>query len=150
MLTLRSIRETGSQRWLLAPRLVAALPLAGFGSYHLSGVTPLMEILERAAIPLPAVNYFIAPIVMVIAGVSLGAGYFARIGAALGAVAMLVATYSKLAIEEWPGSIQPPIALPIVVLAACLVVLWKGAGALSADRRAIERQGSPGEPVSRT
>jgi len=54
---------------------------------------------------------------------------------------MLVATYSKLAIEEWPGSIQPPIALPIVVLAACLVVLWKGAGAFSADRRAIERQG---------
>ena len=33
MLTLRSIRETGSQRWLLAPRLVAALPFAGFGSF---------------------------------------------------------------------------------------------------------------------
>jgi hypothetical protein len=56
---------------------------------------------------------------------------------------MLVATYSKLVIEVWPGSIPMPIALPIVVLAACLVVLWKGAGALSADRRAIERQGSP-------
>lgn len=143
MLTLRSIRETGSQRWLLAPRLIAALPLAGVGLAHMSGVTPLMEILERAAIPLPAVNYFIAPIIMVIAGVSLGTGYFARIGAALGAAAMLVATYSKLVIEVWPGSIPMPIALPIVVLAACLVVLWKGAGALSADRRAIERQGSP-------
>jgi len=44
-----------------------------------------------------------------------------------------------LVIEVWPGSIP----MPIVVLAACLVVLWKGAGALSADRRAIERQGSP-------
>ena len=33
MLTLRSIRETGSQRWLLAPRLVAALPFAGLGSF---------------------------------------------------------------------------------------------------------------------
>jgi hypothetical protein len=33
MLTLRSIRETGSQRWLLAPRLVAALTFAGFGSF---------------------------------------------------------------------------------------------------------------------
>ena len=33
MLTLRSIRETGSQRWLLAPRLVAALSFAGFGSF---------------------------------------------------------------------------------------------------------------------
>jgi len=143
MLTQRRIRETGSQGWLLAPRLVAALPLAGFGVFHLTGMTPLREILERAAIPLPAVNYFVAPIVMVIAGVSLGAGYFARIGAALGVVAMLVATYSKLAIEEWPGPIKPPIALPIVILAACLVVLWKGAGAWSADRRAIERQDSP-------
>jgi len=143
MLTLRSIRETGSQRWLLAPRLVAALPLAGFGAFHLTGTTPLMEILKRAAIPLPAINYFVAPIVMVIAGVCLGAGYFARIGAALGVVAMLVATYSKLAIEQWPGPIEPPIALPLVVLAACFVILWKGAGAWSADRRAIERQGSP-------
>jgi uncharacterized membrane protein YphA (DoxX/SURF4 family) len=115
MLSLRSIRETGSQRWLLAPRLIAALPLVGVGSAHLIGVTPMMEILKRAAIPFPTVNYFLAPIIMVIAGASLGTGYFARIGAALGAVAMLVAIYSKLVIEVW----------------------------LSADRRAIERQGSP-------
>ena len=42
------------------------------------------------------------------------------------------------------------VTLQFVVLAACLVVLWKGAGALSADRRAIQRQGSPGDPLSRT
>ena len=98
-------------------------------------MTPLMEILQRAAIPLPAINYFVAPIVMVMAGV-------ARIGAALGVMAMLVATYSKLVIAGVARPDPATIALPIVVLAACCVVLWKGAGDWSADRHAIERQGS--------
>ncbi|MFO0829040.1 MAG: DoxX family protein [Phycisphaerales bacterium] len=133
------VRTTGSQRWLIVPRLIAALPMAVFGSFHLTGMTPMMEILRRASIPFPEVNYYVGPLVMVAAGLSLGFGFHARIGAVLGIGAMLVATYSKVVIDEWPGAMQPPIALPIVVLAACLVVLWKGAGAWSADRRAIER-----------
>ena len=65
-------------------------------------------------------------------------------GAILGATAMVVAAYSKLVIEEWPGSVEPPLALPIVVFAACGTVLWLGAGAWSADRRATEPSG-PGD-----
>jgi len=135
-----SIRETGSQRWLIVPRVVAALPLAGFGSFHLTGMTPLMQILERAGIPFPMLNYYVAPIVMVIAGLSLGFGVYARVGAMLGGVAMIVAAYSKIVIEEWPGDIEPPLALPIIVFAACATVLWKGAGAWSTDRRALDRR----------
>ena len=136
------IRGTGTERWIIVPRIVAMLPLAGFGGFHMTGMTPLMEILTRASIPMPGVNYYLAPLIMVIAGLSMGFGFFARAGAVLGIGAMSVATYSKLVITEWPGSIEPPIALPIVVMAACVLILWKGAGAWSMDRRAVERRAS--------
>ncbi len=95
-----------------------------------------MQILEGAGIPFPEVNYYLAPIFMVIAGLSMGLGYFARAGAVIGSFAMLVATYSKLVIEKWPGPMEPPLALPLVVLAAALVILVKGAGNWSLDRKA--------------
>lgn len=71
------IRATGDARWLMVPRVIVALPLAGFGSLHLTGMTPLLEILTRASIPLPAINYYVAPLVMVAAGLSVGFGFFA-------------------------------------------------------------------------
>jgi uncharacterized membrane protein YphA (DoxX/SURF4 family) len=131
----RFIRQTGPEKWLLVPRLIVALPLAGFGSFHLTGMTPLMQILEGAGIPFPEVNYFLAPVLMVVAGLSVGLGFYARVGAVIGSLAMLVAAYSKLAIDQWPGPVQPPLALPLVVLAACLVILVKGAGNWSLDRK---------------
>jgi len=135
-MNLQSLRRTGSEKWLIVPRLVAALPLTVFGAFHLTGMSPMMEILIRAGIPWPGLNFYLAPLFMVIAGLCMGLGYYARIGAILGAGAMVVATYSKLVIEEWPGPMEPPIALPLVVLAACLILLVKGAGAWSYDLRA--------------
>jgi hypothetical protein len=49
---------------------------------------------------------------------------------------MLVAAYSKLVIEEWPGPMEIPMLLPLVVLAACLAILVKGPGAWSVDLKA--------------
>ena len=132
----RVLRQTTPDKWLIIPRLIAALPLAGFGSFHLTGMTPLMQILEGSGIPFPQVNYFLAPFFMVVAGLSMGLGYYARTGAVIGSFAMLVAAYSKLVIEQWPGPMEPPLALPLVVLAACLVILVKGAGNWSLDRKA--------------
>lgn len=133
------LRRTGSTKWLIVPRLVVALPLVVFGSFHLTGMTPLMEILLRAGIPLPEINYYLAPVVMVLSGLSVGLGFYARIGALAASFSMLVATYSKLVIEEWPGTMQPPLALPLVVLAACVIVLILGAGKWSFDRRSFDR-----------
>jgi len=133
----RLLRQTSFEKWLMVPRLMVALPLAGFGSFHLTGMTPLMQILEEAGIPFPQVNYFLAPVLMVMAGLSVGLGFYARAGAAVGLMAMLVATYSKLVIDQWPGPMEPPLALPLVVLAACLVILVKGAGNWSLDRKAM-------------
>lgn len=130
-----SLRKTGREKWLMIPRMIVALPLVVFGSFHLTGRSPLMEILLRADVPWPELNFYLAPVFMVVSGLSVGLGFYARLGAIIAAFAMLVATYSKLVIEEWPGPMEPPIALPLVVLAACLIVLIKGAGAWSLDRR---------------
>ena len=140
MTSLIWLRKTGETRWVLVPRLIAALPLTVFGAFHLTGMTPLMEIMERAGIPFAGVNYILAPAVMVVSGMSLGFGYFARVGAVVATITMLVATYSKIVIEEWPGPMEPPLALPIMVLLACPAVLVFGAGAWSADRRAGKRE----------
>jgi uncharacterized membrane protein YphA (DoxX/SURF4 family) len=135
-MNLSALRKTTPAKWILAPRLIAALPLFVFGSFHLTGMSPLLEILKRASIPFPEINFYLAPIFMVVSGLSLGLGYYARIGALIGAGAMIVATYSKFVIEEWPGPMEIPLALPLVVLAGCLVVLIKGPGAWSADLKA--------------
>ncbi len=133
---LQTLRKTQPAKWLIFPRLVAALPLVVFGSFHLTGRSPLMEILLRADIPFPGINFYLAPVVMVLSGLSMGLGFYARIGAVTGSGAMLVAAYSKLVIEEWPGPMEIPIALPLVVLAACAAILIKGPGAWSADVKA--------------
>jgi uncharacterized membrane protein YphA (DoxX/SURF4 family) len=133
---LEVLRKTSAAKWILAPRLIATLPLVVFGAFHLTGMSPLLEILRRADIPFPEVNFYLAPVLMVTAGLSMGFGFYARIGALIGAGAMLVATYSKLVIEEWPGPMEIPLLLPLVVLAGCLVVLVKGPGAWSSDLKA--------------
>ncbi len=130
------LRQTSPAKWILAPRLIVALPLVVFGSFHLTGRSPLLEILRRAEIPFPELNLYLAPIIMVVSGLSIGIGFYARIGAMLGCLAMLVATYSKFVIEEWPGPMEIPLLLPLVVLAGCLVVLVKGPGAWSSDLKA--------------
>jgi len=135
-MNLAALRKTTPAKWLLVPRLIAALPLFVFGSFHLTGMSPLLEILRRAEIPFPEINFYLAPVFMVVSGLSLGLGFYARIGALIGAGAMIVATYSKLVIEEWPGPMEIPLALPLVVLAGCLVVLIKGPGAWSLDLKA--------------
>jgi uncharacterized membrane protein YphA (DoxX/SURF4 family) len=135
-MNLTDLRRTKATKWLIAPRIIAALPLVVFGSFHLTGRSPLLEILRRASIPFPEVNFYVAPVVMVLSGLSMGLGFYARLGALAASFAMLVAAYSKLVIEEWPGPMEIPMALPMVVLAACLAILIKGPGAWSSDLKA--------------
>ena len=68
----------------------------------------------------------------------MGFGFYARIGALAASFAMLVAAYSKLVIEEWPGPMEIPMLLPMTVLLACVAILVKGPGAWSADSKACE------------
>ena len=50
---------------------------------------------------------------------------------------MAVAVYSHLAIDVWPNGAEnePPLVLPLAVLAGALYILWRGAGRWSLDAR---------------
>lgn len=131
---LESIRRTRPLKHILIARLIAGLPLAGISVMHLVGAAPLRPILDAAKIPMPDVNAVVVPIVGVLAGLLMLSGAFARVGAALACGSMAVAIYAHLT-ADWPD--EPPIVLPITVLAASLYVLWRGGGAWSVDGKAV-------------
>ncbi len=127
---LESIRRTRPLKHVLIARLSAGLPLLGLNIMHLIGAAPLRPILEAAKIPMPGVNAILAPVLGGLAGLMLLSGAFARVGAAIGCGSMAVALYAHVT-ADWPD--EPPIVLPIAVLAASLYVLWRGGGAWSVD-----------------
>ncbi len=130
---LTSLRRTTPLKHVIVARLIAGLPLAGLGFMHLIGAAPMKPILEAAKIPLPDLNAVVAPIFEVLAGLLLLTGAFSRVGGLIGAGTMAVAMYAHLT-ADWPD--EPPIVLPIAVLAGCLYVLWRGGGAWSMDLKA--------------
>lgn len=130
---IETIRKTTNEKWIIAPRLVAGLPLLGIGFMHLIGSAPLRPIVEAAGLPLPGLQAVVAPIFQVLAGLLLLSGAFARVGGILGVGAMLVALYAHLVIDQWPNPDEPPIVLPVLVLIGSALVLWRGSGAWGLD-----------------
>lgn len=139
-----TIRSTAGLKHMIIPRLVAGLPLAGFGTLHLLGAAPMRPILEAGGIPFVGFNAVFAPAVEVLAGVMLLLGAFARVGGALGAGVMVVALYTHI-VANWQD--EPPMVIPALVLASCLYVAWRGGGAWSLDRAWTVR--GKGEPPGR-
>jgi len=131
-IALGSIRRTRPLKHVLIARLIAGLPLAGISVMHLVGAAPMTPILEAAKSPMPDVNAILAPVLGVLAGLMLLSGAFARVGAAIACGSMAVVLYAHLT-ADWPD--EPPIVLPIAVLAASLYVLWRDGGAWSVDGR---------------
>jgi putative oxidoreductase len=126
---------------MLAPRVIAGVPLLGIGLMHaLDAELRMRPLVEAADLPLAAV---IAPLAVgfeIIAGLSLLLGLWARVGALLAIPTMLVAVYAHLVIDVWPNGAEnePPLALPIAVMLAAAAILWRGAGRWSFDRRAMQ------------
>lgn len=129
---LRWISQTTNQKIATTVRVLLALPLLLIGSQHLLGIAPLEPILRGAGIPFPELNAIAAPLMQIFAGALLLSGFLARVGAALTVPAMAAAIYTHL-VFDWAD--EPPLALPIIMLALTGHVLWKGAGALSVDLR---------------
>ena len=136
---LDELRRTDPARTLLLARLLAAVPLVGIGLQHLTGAAPLAPILESACLPWPELSATVAPLGQLLAGALLAVGFWARLAGLLGAVQMVVALYTQVVVD-WTE--EPPLLLPIVVLAASLAVLWRGAGPWSLDRAATSADGS--------
>ena len=134
------LRKTTGCKHIIAPRLIAGLPLLGIGMMHITGMQPMRPILEGASIPLPGLNAMVAPVVEIVAGLILLSGAFTRIGAAMAMGTMTVALYTHLKFVptdacEWGD--EPSIVMPLAVFACAAYVLWRGGGAWSVDQRAI-------------
>jgi uncharacterized membrane protein YphA (DoxX/SURF4 family) len=132
------LQSTGGERHLIIPRAVAGLPLLLIGLMHVFDSTaPMRPIVEAANIPAAAVLSPIGVAAEIVAGTLLLLGLYARLGGLIAIPAMLVAVYAHIVIDVWPNTAQeePPLALPLVVMACAAYVLVRGAGAWSLDRR---------------
>ena len=136
-LMLHELQETGAERHLIVPRLLAGLPLLGIGLLHVfDGSAPMEPLVEAAGFPAPDLLSPVAVALEIIAGAMLLLGLFARLGAVLAVPVMAGAVYAHLAIGDWPNGAEnePPIVLPIAVIAGAAYVFWRGAGRWSLDR----------------
>lgn len=127
---MKRLTATRNLKSALVVRVLASTPLILIGIQHMIGAAPLEPILRGAHIPLPEINAIVGPIVLVLGGILLLPGYFARLGALLALSSMAMATYSQL-VFSWPD--EPPLALPLILIVLAGYVLWKGAGAFSFD-----------------
>lgn len=151
-----SIQKTDNIKWMIALRVVAGLPLLLFGVMHLIGAMPMRPLLDEAGIPAAGLMAVVAPLIQIVGGASLLAGAFARVGGLLAIGAMLgaVMTHVKIPSDKWPDLakysenpeawaaapvyMEEPMmmmGIAIVVLVLSAVVVWKGAGAFSFDRK---------------
>lgn len=143
-----SIQKTDNIKWMIALRVVAGAPLLLFGVMHLIGAMPMRPLLDEAGIPAAGLMAVVAPLIQIVGGASLLAGAFARVGGMLAIGAMLgaVMTHVKIENDQWPiattDAVEGPwpepvfmmyLAIAIIVLSA--MVVWKGAGAFSFDRK---------------
>jgi putative oxidoreductase len=135
-LTAERVRATGQYRHMLLPRVVAGVPLLGIGLMHVFvPAAPMRPLVEAAGFPFAAVVSPVGVAIEIVAGLSLLLGLWARVGALLAIPTMLGAIYAHLVIGVWPNGPEnePPIVLPVAVLACAGYVLWRGAGRWSFD-----------------
>ena len=139
------ITRTTDRNMAIVPRVIAGLPLVGFGVMHLVNPDGFRDILIASGIPMVEVNVYAAPVAEVIGGVLLLLGLYARVGGIFGITTMLVALYttmvlSGMIVANLPGGLMevpqvPPLPLPVMVAAASLVVVIVGGGTWSLDLR---------------
>ena len=93
------LTRTSGHKFLIVPRLLAGLPLLGFGLLHVVKPDHFREILIASDIPMVGLNMYTAPLALAVGGLLLLLGLFARIGGILGIAAMAVAVYSTVALS---------------------------------------------------
>ncbi len=123
-------RRTTPEFSLLIIRILASIPLIAIGAQHLIGTAPMQPILEGAGFPLVAFFALLVPILEVIVGLAMAIGIFARVGAIVTVGIMAGAVYAHLQ-HDWQD--EPVILLPLGVMIGALIIVWRGAGAFSAD-----------------
>jgi uncharacterized membrane protein YphA (DoxX/SURF4 family) len=137
-LTLSNLRNTSDDKLAAGVRIFLAVMFLMTGAMKLL-VPALAEAwsgqLLAADIPLREVSRWTVPFLELALGVLLTVGAFARAAAATVIGIMAVATYVHLVVDDpslFPLQPSEPI-IPVIVIALCLVVLRRGAGARSLD-----------------
>jgi uncharacterized membrane protein YphA (DoxX/SURF4 family) len=138
-----AITKTTGHKFVIVPRLLAGLPLLGFGLLHFFKPEHFREILVASEIPMIEINMVAAPAAETLGGILLLFGLFARVGGIFGIATMAVAIYTTIdlfgmAVADLPGGLTeipavPPLPLPVMITVASLVVVVLGGGAWSLD-----------------
>jgi uncharacterized membrane protein YphA (DoxX/SURF4 family) len=95
--------------------------------------------LMAAGIPFHALNMWVVPAVEIGLGALLLAGLLWRLASLAAIAIMVVATYVHLVVDDptlFPLQPEEPI-IPIIVIALCLYLLWRGSGPWRLDRRVM-------------
>lgn len=130
-------RATGPYWDAFAVRMVVGVPLLLIGLAHI--VQPgaeMLPIVEAMGLSAPELLARLAVAMEIAAALAMILGDWTRVGAALAIATMSVAFYAHLAIDVWPTPNEPPVALPLVILAGAAFLLWRGGGRWSLDARA--------------
>ena len=133
-------RPTGSIRLVLAVLFVMT------GTMKL--VVPMLAEawsgqLLASGLPFYELSRWSVPFLEIIVGVALGVGLFVRLAVVAVIGIMAVATYVHLVVDDpslFPLQPSEPI-IPLIVIAMCLYLLWRGGGSWSRDLNAT-RAGS--------
>ena len=134
MMLIQRLQQTTPRKIMLLPRLLAGVPLVFFGISHFMNPQHFRDILTAGGVPMVEVNVWAAASALVLGGVLLLTGFFARVGGLLGVVTMVPAIVVTVRLASVPDPpFVPPLPVPIVVLVASAVVLVLGGGAWSAD-----------------
>lgn len=118
---------------LFAARLLCGIPLLSIGLQHLIGTAPMLPILEGAGLPFPELTAIVAPVIEVIAATLLLLGLTPRIAGLAAAGSMIGAIYAHVQFD-WAD--EPPMALPVAMLVAALLVAARGSGVWALGNRA--------------
>lgn len=135
---LASLRQTTNNKLAGSIRLALALLFLMTGAMKL--VVPMLADawsgqLLAANIPLYAISRWMVPFVEIALGIVLAVGLLVRpaVGVVIGI--MVVATYVHLVVDDptlFPLQPSEPV-IPLIVIAMCIYLLWRGAGAWSLD-----------------
>ena len=139
-MTLDDVRRTSDNRLAGVMRLLLALIFLMTGAMKL--LVPMLADawsgqLLAADLPLYAVSRWTVPFLEIALGITLAAGLLVRPAVVAVTGIMVVATYVHVVVDDpslFPLQPSAPV-IPLVVVAMCAYLLWRGAGAWSLDLR---------------
>jgi uncharacterized membrane protein YphA (DoxX/SURF4 family) len=141
--TLEKIRQTKNDKILSVIRISIGIIMGSTGIMKLT--VPMLGNawsgqLIQAGIPFYSFNLWFVPIVEIIIGTLLVAGFFSRLLSLVVISIMMVATYVHLIVADpslFPLQPKEPV-IPLVMIALSAYVLWRGGGAWSLDLKASQ------------